>query len=461
MAGVNQIFSLAADDVAKYVKVCGKRFLPETKPSIFHGINPTISYAPSGKTFELPRFCSQEMQQARKLNQIAIRQTKQSVNPSFPKATVDDLRRLTSETIEDSYSRAQWTNPKDGKVYNLLKQGQTDDGKVIVRILDEEGGFVKEAALESKNIVMVDAQTDVDPFLKKEITHGQVVSKFIQRNNPFANIISIDVTGKSENYFMGLCIGQKNIVDADLLAQTFRSLAEKFKRGEKIDYITISIGCEHKAGAQFNLLDLDEKALEAMEYLSSVSKGRTRILFSAGNKGKEMLNSYLTAETVEGVGALDRIGKVTSYSASRNSKFTQHYEVGDYVVKDTEYGLNITGVPGTDISYGFNKSYKEMQEYMDELSIKRDIIDEKISKSYKLWYIARKKGNQNRAELLNEIHTRLNQEWESVQNELYSICENINQLQRYVGEYVQGTSFSTPVRTAKLALNDMMDGILD
>ena len=25
---------------------------------------------------------------------------------------------------------------------------------------------------------------------------------------------------------------------------------------------------------------------------------------------------------------------------------------------------------------------------------------------------------------------------------------------------VQGTSFSTPVRTAKLALNDMMDGIL-
>ena len=139
MAGVNQIFSLAADDVAKYVKVCGKRFLPETKPSIFHGINPTISYAPSGKTFELPRFCTTEMQTARELNKIASRQIKSSgAVPKYTKAVAEDLRRLTSETIEDSYSRVRWVNPKDGKVYNLLKQGQTDDVKVIVRILDEE-----------------------------------------------------------------------------------------------------------------------------------------------------------------------------------------------------------------------------------------------------------------------------------------------------------------------------------
>ena len=32
MAGINQIFSLAADDIAKYVKLCGKRALPQTKP---------------------------------------------------------------------------------------------------------------------------------------------------------------------------------------------------------------------------------------------------------------------------------------------------------------------------------------------------------------------------------------------------------------------------------------------
>ena len=109
-----------ADDVVRYAKACGKRSILETKPSIFHGINPTLTYEATGKTFALPRFISQEMQQARKLNQIAIRQIKQPINSSFPKATIEDLRRLTSETIEDSFSRVQWTNPKDGKVYHLL-----------------------------------------------------------------------------------------------------------------------------------------------------------------------------------------------------------------------------------------------------------------------------------------------------------------------------------------------------
>ncbi len=49
---------------ASYVKACGKRSILETKPTVFHGINPTMTYAPSGKSFALPRFCTQEMKQA-------------------------------------------------------------------------------------------------------------------------------------------------------------------------------------------------------------------------------------------------------------------------------------------------------------------------------------------------------------------------------------------------------------
>lgn len=77
------------------------------QPSIFHGINPRLTYPPSGKTFALPRFCSEEMNQARKMNKIATNQIKTSAQKSYSKASAEDLKRLTSETIEDSYSRVQ------------------------------------------------------------------------------------------------------------------------------------------------------------------------------------------------------------------------------------------------------------------------------------------------------------------------------------------------------------------
>ena len=127
--------------VKNFVQKTGVKSVLQTKAPIFHGINPTLTYVPSGKTFALPRFCTEEMKQARQMNKIAIRQAKAGeIVRTYPKATPQDLKRLTSETIEDSYSRVEWTNPNDGKVYNLLKQGETKDGKVIVRILDKVVG---------------------------------------------------------------------------------------------------------------------------------------------------------------------------------------------------------------------------------------------------------------------------------------------------------------------------------
>ena len=110
-------------------KTGSSRSLLSKPTSIFHGINPTLTYPPTNKTFALPRFCTAEMKQAREMNKIASRQIKSPITSNFSKATAEDLRRLTSTSIEDSYSRVQWTNPKDGKIYNLLKQGETEDGK--------------------------------------------------------------------------------------------------------------------------------------------------------------------------------------------------------------------------------------------------------------------------------------------------------------------------------------------
>ena len=77
------------------------------------------------------------------MNKIASRQIKSPITSNFSKATAEDLRRLTSTSIEDSYSRVQWTNPKDGKIYNLLKQGKQKMGKSSFEFLDQDGAFVK------------------------------------------------------------------------------------------------------------------------------------------------------------------------------------------------------------------------------------------------------------------------------------------------------------------------------
>ena len=81
---------------------------------------------------ELPRFSSPEMVMARTLNKIAIKGTRAPKTFTFSKATPQDLKRLTSNTIADSYSRVTWTNPKDGKIYHILKESELTNGNIAV-----------------------------------------------------------------------------------------------------------------------------------------------------------------------------------------------------------------------------------------------------------------------------------------------------------------------------------------
>ena len=206
---------------AQFVKAAGKQSILQTKPVQIHGINPSLKYEISEKYFELPRFSSVEMQQSRVMNKIAIRQIKTPVNRKYEKATAQDYKRLTSETIEDTYSRAEWTNPKDGKTYNLIKQGMTDDGKIKVRILDAEGAFIKEAELTPKNIIILDNFQEQTRFF--DLSHGDLVSVYARRYNPFANYIKI----------------QKDLTNFDLQADV-NAVREAIKREGKADYISFS-----------------------------------------------------------------------------------------------------------------------------------------------------------------------------------------------------------------------------
>ena len=445
---------------AQFVKAAGKQSILQTKPVQIHGINPSLKYETSGKYFELPRFSSVEMQQARMMNKIAIRQIKTPVNRKYEKATVQDYKRLTSEAIEDTYSRVEWTNPKDGKTYNLIKQGMTDDGKIKVRILDAEGAFIKEAELTPKNIIILDNFQEQTRFF--DLSHGDLVSVYARRYNPFANYIKI----------------QKDLTNPD--SQTnINAIKEAIKRKGKIDYISFSYSINVK-GVKSHKLKISQLP-DRMQKLIKQDSSRldnikdARILCSAGNSNsqesaKNITNHLLVSqERIEGVGALSNSGKIADFSASRNSEITQHYELGEFVPRLTPYGINVTGLKGTDIeinpklfeAYRHNPLAGKSVERVNNLINK---IQTEINNLHKE-AVGLFKQKKNISEILNEKQ-KIDKKIMMYEQRKKKLFDFANQLFRIDGRYeispekITGTSFSTPVRSAKLALNDMMEGIL-
>ena len=445
---------------AQFVKAAGKQSILQTKPVQIHGINPSLKYETSGKYFELPRFSSVEMQQARMMNKIAIRQIKTPVNRKYEKATVQDYKRLTSEAIEDTYSRVEWTNPKDGKTYNLIKQGMTDDGKIKVRILDAEGAFIKEAELTPKNIIILDNFQEQTRFF--DLSHGDLVSVYARRYNPFANYIKI----------------QKDLTSPDLHAD-IHAVKEAIKRKGKIDYISFSYSINVK-GVKSHKVKISQLP-DRMQKLIKQDSSRldnikdARILCSAGNSNsqesaKNITNHLLVSqERIEGVGALSNSGKIADFSASRNSEITQHYELGEFVPRLTPYGINVTGLKGTDIeinpklfeAYRHNPLAGKSVERVNNLINK---IQTEINNLHKE-AVGLFKQKKNISEILNEKQ-KIDKKIMMYEQRKKKLLDFANQLFRIDGRYeispekITGTSFSTPVRSAKLALNDMMEGIL-
>ena len=530
--------------VEKWVQKAGVRSVLQAKAPSLHGINPTLTYAPTGKTFALPRFCTQEMKQAREMNKIAARQIKsQELERTYPKASPQDLKRLTSETIEDSYSRVEWTNPKDGKVYNLLKQGKTDDGKFIVRILDSEGAFIKEAELTPRKIMIYDSENTPVDFGKfyEKMSHGESVKRFVQRANPFADIEFINVDHKrSKNTIFNILLN---------LQDELKMLHQRITAGEKVDYISLSLGLNHNIIRPDTILQKSGKTLSEFkttseDFLTSQFlrlHPNVRILQAAGNSGKDVISPDLMFKGVEGVGALDRSGKVAEFSSTRNSLLTQHYEQGVFRKTPTKYGLGFFDNHSTDLPIS-PEFLERAQSYLGKKP--REIGNELYQKTTELKNIARKKYKAELARVrkqlvspeeeakLDELRTAMSQEKNALQKKIksdeyweysrklyqrtekalagYENPEGIeykrfadyaekNGLVRYSsfghGEYttfertpylsdfdtmnfvkdsdgnlilagitrvfpLQGTSFSTPIRTAKLALNEMMENII-
>lgn len=378
---------VSVKNIKAFVKANNVKSILQTKKPEIHGINPTIINPRNGKTFELSRFDSVEVIQAKIMNNFVKQDSyKRLANKtSFPKATSEDAQRLTSMTLEDSYKRAVWINPKDGKGYYLLDEGLTQDKKQKLRILNSDGEFIKNAEVQPKTVVIADLlaanyKIIIDAKKNGALNHTDIANIVARRYNPFAKYKTVQ-TEKTNTF------------------DTFKKIAER------VDNNTACISSSYGEVAPLNLFNkpladkmkfykelfdtsFQTKDPKATQQLDNILK-RTRMLYSAGNDGNGYVNTILAHNGIEGVGGLDKNGQISKHSSSADKLFTQHYEQYSFLVTLTDGGVNITGLRGTDYPLRHKKAPEGL-----EIQI------------------------------------------------------------------ISGTSFSAPIRAAKIALNDMMQGVL-
>lgn len=345
---------------AAWVKACGKKSILETSPQIFHGINPTLTLQ-NGKNIYLPRFISEEMKTARKMNKAAIQEFKKPIDRSFPKATAEDLKRLTDTSFEISGQRTVYTNLRDGKTYHLLSEGKTDDGLAKIRILDADGAFVKTVEVKPQKVVIIDdfvSQSQLKATYSnqyQELSHGDLVKLVAKRANPFANFETIDIIRDKSRF------AYKN------LYEELENLQKRIDAGEEINFLSLSIARQYpKENIKNSLKLINTDPIKAkttnilynndvfekfpLSVFARKNKGKIRVIQAAGNNGKNAINTDLSYPYIEGVGAINpNTKKITQFSASRNSLYTQHYEQGIFHYVPTSNGLSISGGLATDI----------------------------------------------------------------------------------------------------------------
>lgn len=301
---------------------------------------------------ELPRdtFVSSRSSEAFVMNKFAI-ESLVNRTYNFYKSDSDEYKRLVDTSLSASYSRVVWRNPEDGKLYHILKDKKLDSGEFAVRILDENGGYIKEALIQPLKILIYELKSNDPVFIKKfdngevqNLYHSDILKIFAERNNPFAEVNVVFADKDFKNLVDS--IDAKTPIISCSFCNLFSSVPVK-----KVKTIFERLFRKQKEQTNQSCANIAQGNVELPEFAAFRHvPNNVRIFMSAGNSGKNYNNAYFVMPNIEGVGSLSLDAKVADFSSSRNVLLTPHYELGEFpIFKISENGYNITGLHGTDI----------------------------------------------------------------------------------------------------------------
>jgi len=394
-------------------------------------------------------------------------------------ASLEDKEILFSKKPETAKKWTHWINPKTGRTYIVINKKDNKDGTKTARILDCDGNFIKEADIKPKKIIQIDnfnGRTSLDYGGNIAFSHGEVVRCYLERNNPLADIESINIGD----------VSTKEIEDGPYVA-AFEDILLRLMDGEKIDVINCSFGADFKPAqdedAMFTSNGLKEVlnkefskdvANKIIPLLEEITKFGTRVVFAAGNEGKDYVSLEFGADGVDVVGAINDDGTVCDFSSARN--FAKHYERGIYTYRAQKYGINATGKPGADFSYEGTAYEPFMGKKPEEFLVSKDELKEykKLNDLRKSNKLGRFEYN-TRASKYTEKLFRLedcgknfkgieldpfNTYFYPKKSLLLTTDSNGFLVPVLLRRACNGTSMSAPVRSAKIALNETMQEIL-
>lgn len=315
----------------------------------------------------------------------------------------DEMKYTFSKATPSDLERLTSKSIKDS--YKRVTWTNPKDNKVY-HILEEgrDKGKIQVRILDKDGAFVKNAELEPKTivvfdnfFSPRGITHGELMETFVKRFNPFANVERLEhKKGLYEN------IRYRGELPQKLEEKRFKELLEQMENGKKVDYISVS---------EVNLINLSKfegKSGEAQQkyisyspYLRSIRPIFEKIL----NKGTRILE------------------------ASGNDANSAKSLVSDR--------LAIEGVEGVG-------ALRKGKIAFDSCSRNSVFTQHYEKRDYFPQLVKDKNGK-----ILGLNVTGLS-----------GVDLPLNWKTKKIREHIGGTSYATPIRTAKLALNDMMEGIL-
>lgn len=424
-------------------------------------------------------------------NVFALNSIKRNAQNYYPDATDSDIEILTDTSFEAPSKRVTWFNPKNCKVYNLIKVGINSDGSIRIKILDEKGKFIKTADIEPKTVLIIDKFKEPAYYIRDgnfriqqtpHIPHGQMVARYAFVNNPFANYIYADIQEEYDK-------------DGNIRC-ALKKLTEKYKNADEINFSWADIYPNefykyfaNKNFSSYNEIaskiaksfedndevksvfaDIEDTA-EIVDLVNTLANQGTKIFVSAGNGGKESFNIVLLAKNVEGVGSLDENGQISEFCSSRKGGLTRHFEQGEYIMKAVKDGINYTGGNHCDFKCNLSEIFPLTGKKLSSCRISekefKDLIEYKKRGERKFYELFGELADKEKVMSVKQAYTLFNTEYEDNYKQIYLAIGDwtpykVNSAEELTPclTKIKGTSFTSPIRAARYALNMSMDGII-